>query len=204
MYIPDPNRVDDPAEIRAFIHAFGFATLITQNDGIPCASHLPVLLDEGAGSKGELLGHMARANGQWRHFRSDQEVLCIFLGPHAYISPSWYASRLAVPTWNYTTVHVYGVPRVIDDPTALRKIVVDVTSKYESKIGSPTRLQNDLVTSMLEATVGFSIRITRIEARFKLGQNRTKEDRETMLSALASAEDPDSRALAEFIRSQKV
>jgi len=109
-----------------------------------------------------------------------------------------------VPTWNYTTVHVYGVPRVIDDPTALRKIVVDVTSKYESKIGSPTRLQNDLVTSMLEATVGFSIRITRIEARFKLGQNRTKEDQETMLSALASAEDPDSRALAEFIRSQKV
>jgi transcriptional regulator len=204
MYIPDPNRVDDPAVIRAFIETHGFVTLVTQKDGIPCASHLPVLLDEGGGSQGELRGHMARANDQWRHFRPDQEVLCIFHGPHAYVSPSWYASRVAVATWDYATVHVYGVPRVIEDPTALRKIVVDVTTKYESKIGSPTRLQDDLVTSMLKATVGFSIRITRIEAKFKLGQNRTKKDQEAMLSALATAEDPDSRALAEFIRTQKV
>jgi len=203
MYIPDPNRVDDPAKIRAFIHAFGFATLVTQKDGIPYASHLPVLLDEDGGSQGELLGHMARANGQWRHFRPDQEVLCIFHGPHAYISPSWYASRGAVPTWNYATVHVYGVPRVIEDPTALRKIVVDVTAKHESRIGSPTHLQDELVTSMLKATIGFSIHITRIEAKFKLGQNRSQEDQEAMLGALASAEDPDSRALAEFIRTQK-
>jgi len=205
MYIPDPNRVDDPAKVRAFIHAHGFATLVTQKDGIPCASHLPVLLDEGEGSHGSLRGHMAQANEQWRQFRPNQEVLCIFHGPHSYISPSWYESKVAVPTWNYATVHVYGFPQTIEDPTVLRKIVVETTAVYESKMtsGGGLELQEDLVAALLKTIVGFSIRITRNEAKFKFGQNRTREDQEAMLSVLASAKDPDSRALAEFIRNQK-
>src|SRR5688572_17544632 len=101
MHVPPIHHIEDPEKIRALIAAHGFATLISQaEDGAPCASHLPVLLE--ATPHGDVLrSHMARANGQWRHFASGREVLCIFHGPHAYVSPSWYASKNAVPTWNY-------------------------------------------------------------------------------------------------------
>src|SRR4249920_938587 len=103
MYIPVPNRIEDPAKIRSFIHDHGFASVITHSGVSPYVSHLPVLLDHAPGGD-TLRSHMARANEQWRHFASDAEILCVFHGPHAYVSPSWYASKIAVPTWNYATV----------------------------------------------------------------------------------------------------
>ncbi len=204
MYIPHLNRVEDAAKITAFIHAYGFATLVTQSEGVLVASHLPVLLDERDGNHGSLRSHMASANDQWRQFHPAREVLCIFQGPHSYISPSWYQSKIAVPTWNYAAVHVYGLPQIIEEPAALRKIVIDTTAKYESKLtpAGASAPQNNLVDALLETIVGFSIRITRIEARFKLGQNRPREDQESMLRALGASESADSRALAEFIRAQ--
>jgi len=204
MYIPELNRVDDVAKVNAFIHAHGFATMVTQTEGIPWASQLPVLLDETAGDRGFLRSHMARANDQWQHFRPDQEVLCIFPGPHSYISPSWYAAKVAVPTWNYATAHVYGIPQINDDPAFVRKVVEDTTTKYEAKMAVPwaLHLPDETVRALLKAIVGFTIRITRIEAKFKLGQNRSKEDQAGMLKALAASEDPGSRALAEFIQNQ--
>jgi transcriptional regulator len=204
MYIPHLNRVEDAAKITAFIHAYGFATLVTQSEGVLVASHLPVLLDERDGNHGSLRSHMASANDQWRQFHPAREVLCIFQGPHSYISPSWYQSKIAVPTWNYAAVHVYGLPQIIEEPAALRKIVIDTTAKYESKLTSDgaSAPQNDLVDALLRTIIGFSIRITRIEAKFKLGQNRPKEDQESMLRALGTSESADSRALAEFIKAQ--
>lgn len=202
MYIPNANRVDDAAKVSAFIHAHGFATLVTHAQGIPWASHLPVLLDESEGHAGFLRSHMARANDQWQHLRPNQEVLCIFDGPHSYISPSWYTAKVAVPTWNYATVHVYGVPRIHDDPAFVRKVVEDTTAKYEAKLAVPWSLSlpEDVVAGLLKAIVGFTIHITRIEAKFKLGQNRSKEDQAAMLKALAISDDPGSRALADFIQ----
>jgi transcriptional regulator len=203
MYIPPFNRVEDRQAINAFIHAHGFATLITDNGGKPWASHLPVLLDEGTDGPGALRSHMARANEQWRHLTPDKEVLCIFAGPHAYISPSWYVEQHTVPTWNYATVHVYGTPTIVDD-AALKKIVFDTTEKYESSMPKPWKipLSEREVDAMLKAIVGFTIEITRVEAKFKLGQNRSKEDQESMLKALQQSTDSGSRDLAEFIRSQ--
>jgi transcriptional regulator len=203
VYIPAANRVEDPGRIRAFIHSHGFATIISQTAGLPWASHLPLLLDESP--EGDRLRcHMARANDQWRHFASGDEVLCIFQGPHAYISPSWYEAEIAVPTWNYAVVHVYGIPQVETDPAFVRKVLDDTVSKYESGMAVPWRMDfpEETVAAYMKAIVAFSVRITRIEPKFKLGQNRSPEDQAGMLSALEKSADPESRALAQFIRHQ--
>jgi len=202
MYIPAANRISDAAKINAFIHAHGFATLVTTGSNGPWASHLPFILDEEQGG-GRLRCHMARANEQWRHFDSNPEALCMFLGPHAYISPSWYAAKIAVPTWNYAAIHVYGKAKVEDD-SFLRKVIEDTTSKYESKMPAPWRMPipEDYIASMMKAIVGFSIEITRVEAKFKLGQNRSQEDQRGALAGLEQSGALDSLSLARFIRSQ--
>ena len=201
MYIPAYTRVDDRERINAFIHAYGFGSVVTIRDEIPWASHLPVLFDESAGL---LRSHMARANEQWRHFQPHREVLCIFHGPHAYISPSWYVQQHDVPTWNYGAVHVYGVPQIIDQREALKQIVLDTTNKYEALVPRSWMLplSDDELNGMLRAIVGFTIRITRIEAKFKLGQNRSAEDREGTVRGLSNSGHLPSIELAEFTKAQ--
>jgi transcriptional regulator len=200
MYIPAFNRVHDQEKINAFVHAHGFATLITQADGAPFASHLPFLLDDQAAEDGVLRSHMARANPQWQHFAAPQEVLCLFLGPHAYISPSCYVMQHTVPTWNYAAIHVYGRPEIVSD-AELKQIVIDTTHKYESDKPAPWAipLSDSEMESMCKAIVGFKIEISRVEAKFKLGQNRSAEDRDSMLQALQRAPDCGSRELALFM-----
>lgn len=198
MYIPVSNRVEDPNKINAFIHAHGFGTLITNGGGKTVASHLPVLFDEKANV---LRSHMARANEQWKHF--GDEVLCIFHGPHAYISPSWYEQQHTVPTWNYAVVHVYGKPSLVDE-AELKQIVLDTTAKFESAMPTPWKmpLSEEEIGAMLKAIVGFRIEITGVEAKFKLGQNRSSEDQAKMLRNLQAAPDEESRALGRFIKAQ--
>lgn len=205
MYIPSANRIDDSRRINSFIKSHGFATVVTHGGGQLWASHLPVLFDEAGEGHGVLRSHMARANEQWRHFESGQEVLSIFHGPHAYISPSWYVMQHTVPTWNYAAVHVYGVP-TIADTAALKEIVVDTVEKYESTMPKPWTipLSEHEMDGMLKAIVGFTIQITRIEAKFKLGQNRSQADQDGMLCCLQKAPDSGSRELAEFISAHNV
>jgi transcriptional regulator len=197
MYIPPLNRIQDRQAINAFIHAHGFATVITNSDGRTVASHLPVLFDE---ESNVLRSHMARANEQWKQFASDHEVLCVFSGPHAYISPSWYEQQHTVPTWNYAVVHVYGKPSIVDE-AQLKQIVLDTTAKYESGMPQPWKipLSEKEIGQMLKAIIGFKIDVERVEAKFKLGQNRSQEDQEKMLRNLQTAPDDESRALAKFI-----
>ena len=202
MYIPASNRVSDSAKINEFIHANGFATLVSNGQSGLWASHLPFVFDE-AVNGGRLRCHIARANPQCQHFDSNPEVLCIFLGPHSYVSPSWYAAKLAVPTWNYAAVHVYGRARLEDD-IFLRKVIEDTTSKYESKMAVPWKMPipEDYIASMMKAIVGFSIQITRIEAKYKLGQNRSQEDQLGVLNGLETSGGPEGQSLAKFIRAQ--
>jgi transcriptional regulator len=201
MYIPPFNRVEDRQSINAFIHAHAFATLITNADGKTLASHLPVLFDE---KENRLRSHVARANEQWKQLANGDEVLCIFHGPHAYISPSWYEQQHTVPTWNYAAVHVYGKPSLVDE-ASLKQIVFDTTAKFESEMPQPWKipLSEKEIAAMLKAIVGFKIDIGRVEAKFKLGQNRSREDQEKMLRNLHSAPDDESRALAKFIAAQR-
>ena len=200
MYIPALNRVENPKSINAFIHAHSFATLITTGDNGMMASHLPVLFDESANI---LRSHMARANQQWKQFNDGGEVLCIFHGPHAYISPSWYQDQHTVPTWNYAVAHVYGKPSLVGE-TELKQIVLDTTEKFESVMPAPWKmpLSEQEIAGMLKAIVGFRIAITRVEAKFKLGQNRSPEDQAKMVSNLQVAPDEESRALGRFITAQ--
>jgi transcriptional regulator len=204
MYIPAFNRVEDRKKIDDLIDRYGFAMLVTQKDGALLASHLPVLLEKGKGGPRLLRSHMARANSQWQHFTSESEVLCIFSGPHAYISPSWYQMQHTVPTWNYAVVHVYGKATIIEDPLVLRQIVFDTTAKYESMMSQPWQipLSENETNAMLKAVVGFSIEVTRVEGKFKLGQNRSTEDQEGMLRGLLSSPDVASQELGRFIMAQ--
>jgi transcriptional regulator len=206
MYIPSANRIDDREQIHSFIQSHGFATVVTHHEGRPWASHLPVLFDEANEGHGVLRSHMARANEQWRHFESGQEVLCIFHGPHSYISPSSYVMQETVPTWNYAAVHVYGKATVIEDATVLRGIVHDTTTKYESHRPVPWEitLPETAFDAMLKAIVGFTIQITKIEAKFKLGQNRSQADQDGMLRDLQASPDLGSRELANFTSAQIV
>ena len=204
MYIPPFNRVTDRGRILQFIQSHGFAVLVSQSSAGLTASHLPVLWDDNDSEWGMLRSHMARANPQWKHFETGNEVLCIFHGPHAYISPSWYVMQHTVPTWNYAAVHVYGVPQLLDTAD-LRQIVYDTTAKYESAMPQPWNvpLTEEEIDKMLKAIVGFSIRITRVEAKFKLGQNRSAEDQDGMLRALQNSDNAGDRELANFILAQQ-
>ena len=115
MYIPPAFRVEDANKLAAFIQRHSFSTLITHDGTAPFASHLPMLYRPDVGSHGTLVAHMARANPQWQHFTLGREALVVFHGPHSYISPSWYQTKPAVPTWNYAAVHAYGIPAVFTE-----------------------------------------------------------------------------------------
>lgn len=195
MYLPRHFAMDDPATLQAFLHAHGFATLVTNGaDGI-VASHVPILLDDAGWPAARLRGHLARANPQWRALQSGAEMLAIFSGPHAYVSPTWYATAPAVPTWNYAAVHVYGVPRLVEDP---EPIVVAMIAAYEGTPMPAWRrdMPAEFWSKMLGGIVGFEIEIGRVEGKWKLGQNRPEADRMATLEALANSTDDGARALA--------
>ena len=143
------------------------------------ASHLPLLLETDAGPNGSLIGHLARANPQWQGV-DGQQVLAVFSGPHAYVSPSFYEAENVVPTWNYVAVHVYGTLRVLDDPELLTKILDKSVKMYEQNRPSPWLLDADTAyfEKMVRAIVGFRIEIDRIEGKWKLSQNQPAERQE--------------------------
>ncbi|HZU37064.1 MAG TPA: FMN-binding negative transcriptional regulator [Gemmataceae bacterium] len=196
MYIPAAFKVEDRSLLYDFIERYSFATLITTAEGIPFASHLPLLLDR---EREVLLGHLARANPHWQSFDGMHEGLIIFSGPHAYISPSWYATSPAVPTWNYAAVHVYGTPRLLE-ADQLSGLLARLVSHYEAGNERPWQydLPEDYRQRMERAVVGVEVPITRIEGKFKLGQNRTVEDRRGMLTRLKVGH-ADGQALAAFM-----
>ena len=180
MYTPPHFAESRPCAVSAFIRANPFATLVTSPRGIE-ASHLPFIFDSNRGAYGTLRGHMARANQQWGEpcaFDGTAEALVIFSGPHAYISPSWYDEKRAVPTWNYTAVHAYGIPRTIDDPEAVMDLLADQVAFFEAGFEQPwntSTLPLDWLARLSTAVVAFEIEITRVEATRKMSQNRPVE-----------------------------
>jgi transcriptional regulator len=187
VYIPEANRETRREVLHGIIRENSFATLVTGARGQLVASHLPFLLEPERGAQGTLIGHVARANAQWQCFRGDEEVLVIFQGAHAYVSPSWYRAEKAVPTWNYVAAHAYGVPRLIEDPQGLRRLLAAMVQTYEAGFPQPwslERLPEEFVERMVLGIVGFEIPITRLEGKLKLSQNRSREDREGVVEAL--------------------
>lgn len=201
MYSPEVFKVEDPATLHAFLRQHNFATLVTQHDGAVQATHVPLVLKEEVGEQGALQGHLARANPQWRDLAPDKEVLLIFTGPHAYISPAWYQTSPAVPTWNYTAVHVYGRPRLVEDPGEFAAMLHDLVEVHERD--RPDRwsgeMPEDFRDRLMKGIVGFEIGITRIEGKFKLSQNRP-DDAPGVIDGLSQSPYQGDREVAELMR----
>jgi transcriptional regulator len=201
MYVPKAFERTDLAELHRFIERHTFAVLCsTGEDGIPFASHLPLLMDRRAASPGHLVGHMARANPQWRH-ADGRPVLAVFAGPHVYVSPAWYQAEDVVPTWNYVTVHVTGIFRAIHERDALLEIVRDMVEFYEGGKTEPWQLgpPNDYLERMLRGIVGFRIENTSMEGKWKLSQNQPRERREKVMRALGQQDGEDAEAIARLM-----
>ena len=202
MYIPKLYREEDRGKILEFLRQNDFATLVTYDGEKPVASHLLMGIVE----EGESLfidGHMSRANPHWKTFEKTPEVLVIFQGAHTYISPTWY-NHVNVPTWNYQSVHVYGKPRIIteyDEAYAVLKRLVD---RYESSSHYQLEtLPDDFVEKEIKGIVAFQIEVTRIEANYKLSQNRKDDDYVNIITQLEKRTDDLSHGVAEAMRQNR-
>ena len=200
MYSPPYNRVEDRAELIAFMRANNFPVLVTGLGGVLHASHLPAMIHE-AGERIVIDMHMAHANPQWHEFL-DEEAMVIFTGPHGYISPRWYEEVERVPTWNYAAVHAYGVPKLVDDQTAKhasqRRLVAAMDPQWLARFDA---LDPKYVSGMLNGIVNFQIPVTRLETRWKLSQNRGRREMELIVAAL---EESGEAALAALTRQHYV
>jgi transcriptional regulator len=202
MYVPAAFAERDLTKLHDFIERHSFGLLVSQVDALPFATHLPFLLDRSSGPHGALIGHVARANPQWRE-AAGQTVLTIFSGPHAYISPTWYEADQVVPTWNYTAVHAYGRIQIIDEQSTLLKIVQDTVRVYESPMPRPWSFDGvgTFAERMLSQIVGFRIEIDKIEGKWKLNQNHPVERREKVVRALERRrDDENTEAVAAMMR----
>ncbi len=186
MYIPEHFREHDEAVLRQFVAANSFGMLVTNGSHGLIATHLPILLDAG-----NLVGHLARPNPQARDLESGCEAMTVFSGPHAYISPSLYAQpEISVPTWNYTTVHVYGKPVIMDEPREVAELLLRMVSVYESDRQNPWTFDADAdyIQNMMRGIVAFKIPLERMEGKFKLSQNRPIGDRGRVMWSLKNSE----------------
>jgi len=188
MYCPDHFREDRLPVLHDAIRRIAFATLVTQTQHGTDANNVPMLLDAEAGV---LRFHLARANPAWRDLAPGAEALAVFLGPHAYVTPSWYPSKAetgkAVPTWNYLTVHVRGGLTRFDDPEWLRAHVAALSAAHEAgrtEPWSPADAPPDYIDAMLRGIVGFELAITSLEGKWKLSQNRPPADRDGVRQGL--------------------
>lgn len=201
MYVPRHFREDRLDVLHAIIEENSFATLVSSSpDGI-IATHIPFLLRRSGGEYGTLRGHVARANPHWEHLAQGESAV-IFLGSHAYVSPAWYASTDRVPTWNYVAVHAYGTPRLIEDDQVLRELVADTVRRYEDAFERPWDLSSiteEKLPALLRGIVGFEIPIRRIDGKRKLGQNRSRADREGMVSGLRAYGGASGDAIADLV-----
>jgi transcriptional regulator len=203
MYSPAYNRLEDRAELLGFMRANSFVLLVTGAGGTLHGSHLPAMV-HARNDKIVLDMHMARNNPQWQEF-FDDEVMVVFSGPHAYVSPRWYEEQERVPTWNYAAVHAYGVPKIIDDKRVKhqnqRSLVAALDPQWLPKFDA---LRREYVERMLEGIVNFEIAVTRLETRWKLSQNRSRREQELIAAQLEKSSDSGERALAALTRGHLV
>jgi transcriptional regulator len=181
-----------------FIEKYIFATLFSQHNGEPYATHLPLTLNKGESA---LYGHFARPNEQWKDIEY-QKVLAVFQGPHSYISPSWYETTMAVPTWNYVSIHLYGKMEIVEDQKVIFDSLNDMVKKYESP-DSPYNLidvDSRFIEGMSKGIVAFKIKITKIEAKAKLSQNHPVERQELIIKNLENTSQQDNIQVASLMK----
>jgi transcriptional regulator len=204
VYIPEHFRLRNHADAVAFMGANPFAILISTTDTGPFATHLPLFV-RAKEEKVVLRGHVARANPHWRYLEQQAHCLTIFHGPHSYISPSNYTARESVPTWNYGAVHVYGNARVFSSPEDLLGMLHELMGTFDPPYASQwARLDEAYRERMLRQIVGFEIEVTKIEGKFKLSQNRTREDQENVIASLEKSDDSAVSGVARLMKEQRL
>jgi transcriptional regulator len=203
VYVPSSFQEDNPRALHALVQAIGFGLLVTVEEGLPHATHLPMLLDPAQGPQGTLFGHVARANPQWRSFDGKSPALAVFPGPHAYVSPRWYTGPRNVPTWDYVAVHARGAPRVIKNRDAIRDLLGRTMTFYESAFPEPRSLDSipaDYAEGLLDAIVAFELPITRMAGARKLSQNKGALDRARVAEGLRATGDAAAARVAALVQ----
>lgn len=187
VYIPSHFAEPRREVLADFIRDHNFGILVTAGAAGMIASHIPFLYDAEDGAHGTLWAHLARGNPQLKDLGARREALAIFEGPHGYITPRWYATHPAVPTWNYSIVHAYGTVEPIEDMGELETLVARLADHHEAGAAAPWRLADQpekYRQGMLRGISGFAVRVTRLEGKFKLSQNRDTTDRARVIAAL--------------------
>jgi transcriptional regulator len=202
MYLPKLYREEDGEKILEFLRENEFATLVSYDGRRPVASHLLVEVIE---ERERLLinGHMSRANPLWKTFENNPELLVIFQGTHTYISPTWY-KHVNVPTWNYQAVHIYGSPRLVTEYEEAYQLLKRLVNRHESS--GQYRMESlpqDFVEKEIKGIMAFQIEVTRIEASYKLSQNRNDEDYWNIVCHLQERTDELSHGVAELMKRQR-
>lgn len=203
MYIPDIYKNNNPEEIRSFLKANAFGILVTHKDGKSLATHIPLELATKDNGDEILHAHISKANEQVSHLENGVEVLCIFNGPHSYVSSSWYDFE-EVPTWNYIAVQVRGTIKILD-PAGLEASVKSLMDKYEGAQKNPIDM-DQLSTStlrQLNGIIGFEVVINSIEAAYRLSQNRDSKNHAAVVERLRENANPNERAIADAMTKQR-
>jgi len=202
VYIPEHFRLRHDADAVAFMRANPFAIMISSTEEGPFATHLPLSVHAEEG-KTVLRGHVAKANPHWRYLEQQPQCLTIFHGAHSYISPSNYVALDSVPTWNYAAVHVYGDARIFSSPEQLHGMLEELIETFDPAYRSQwERTSPTFRENMLRQIVGFEIVATRIEGKFKLSQNRTRQDQANVIASLEKSEDTAVSAVSRLMREQ--
>jgi transcriptional regulator len=202
MYIPEHFRVRHHEEAIAFMRANPFAILISTTSEGPFGTHVPVVIRED-GEKMLIRGHVAKANPHWRYLEEQADCLMIFHGPHAYVSASNYATRENVPTWNYGAVHAYGRARTFHEPDRLLGVLHELIPTFEAAYAEQWNgLDEAYHSRMLTHIVGFEIEVAKLEAKFKLSQNRTRDEQQRVIDSLGKAKDTTVVGTAELMCTQ--
>ncbi len=191
MYIPSYFKVPAKETLVDLLPQASFADLITSDpDGVPMVTHLPLVYAEDEGEFGTIYGHVARANPHWKLFEAGQSLV-IFRGPHAYVSPRFYASQINVPTWNYVAVHAYGSMSIISDPDRVLAILKRLSDENEAGAAAPWRVEDfdpKRLRAMMQAIVAFEMPVTELQAKAKLGQNKSIDDKRALAMALSAGD----------------
>jgi transcriptional regulator len=202
VYIPEHFRVRDHGDATAFMNANPFAILVSPSDEGPFATHLPLSV-AATDERLILRGHVAKANPHWRYLELQPKCLTIFHGPHAFVSTENYTTRETVPTWNYGAVHVYGNARLFSSAEELQSMLYELIATFEPRYAEQwASLSETYRERMLSHIVGFEITATKIEAKFKLSQNRSREEHANVIASLEKAEDSAVSGVARMMREQ--
>jgi len=200
MFIPSSFKEEDPETLFKIMQENAFATIVTTDEhGAPVATPLPFLIKK-KDNEIKLQAHFAKSNPQWKHLESNSKILVIFNGPHCYISPSWYKNT-GVPTWDYVTVHAYGAATLFESNAQTAELIEELSDKYEQGQENPWKANGNYPDKMLNAIVGFDINVQELQGKVKIGQNKSAEDLEGVVTALGKSSSEQELAIARLIKS---